>query len=651
MANNWLMRSVGKVLIFTMLLTTGMLFEPYGKAYAEDGIKISANGKVCTFEQGPMLVNDRTLVPMHAVAEVLGAAVSWDQHASAVSAVKGRNQVTLQIGNTVAKVNERDVQVDSPAILHNGKVMVPLRFISEELGAEVEWVGESRTVNILTQAKSTGKEHYAEDILKGQYSVSAVTTSVPAQDETLKPENMIDGDLSTVWGSGKLGTEITFDLGSEKKVNYIAIVWSGGALRRQKFDIMGSKDGKNFEKIAAMQSSGKTEEPEIYEVEEQSLRYMKVICNGSDAGNWFNILEAAIGYKDKGAVVISKPAFPHLFQQDIPRYTSFVEKDGMVSIEAENYSYHEGYEVFSNPNVSGGKYVQIQEALEDKQGTLRFDFTVETGGRWYLWMRTFSPAAEDNGMFIYLDGKLIKAPQDHIYAGVEDIYLKKSIWQWEPEWNEAGSGIHAGPVTIDMDPGEHTLRIAKRKGERPWIDKIVLTKESGRPWKNAFGPAETISHISDAADPNKGALRATIENQYDIAGITTSEPAKNERLKPENMIDGDLSTIWGSGTLGIAITLDLGSEKDVNYVAIAWSKGDQKKHMFDVMGSKDGENYEKIASLESSGTTENLEIYPFEEQCLRYLKIIGNGNNAEKASNWSNILDIAVGKGDVERSR
>lgn len=651
-SNRW-NKKIGMALIFFTLVTGGNLWGSNTVTFAADAtsgqteaVKVKVDGRKASSAPVSLVVNNRTMIPMMSISQTLDASVSWDQHRSVITVVKGRDKISLQIGNPSVRVNDREVAMDAPPILKEGEILVPLRFISEALGARVEWKADTRTVEIQNPKAGVVKELYKEELLKEAYPIAAVTVSEPGANESLKPENMIDRDATTFWGNGKAGTEIIVDLGSEKKTNYVAIAWNGGDQKKYHFELLGSKDGKAFAPLASLQSSGKTEDPELYEMGEHTLQAVKVICNGNDAekaSTWSNLFDIFVGHKDKETVLLDKPQFQHVFQTDAPRYTSFIEKNGVISMEAENYSYQEGFDRMEDSKSSGNHYMKVQETIENKGGTLRYDFTVETGGRWYVWLHTLAPAAEDNGMFILLDGKLIQAPKDHMYAGVEDIYLKKGNWQWEPEWNEAGSGIHAGPVIIELEPGEHSLRIAKRKGERPHVDKIVLTRESERSWKDAAGPGETLRQVSDAADPEKGKLSFDTEGKHSIAAITASEVSSNQKIKPENMVDGNLATVWGVGVIGVEITMDLGSELETNYVAIAWSKGDEKKHFFEIQGSVDGEKFYTIAELESSGTTSDFETFSFEKRQLRYVKIIGKGNNGEKSSNWFNVLEMMVG--------
>jgi len=92
------------------------------------------------------------MVPMRAIFEELGAYVHWTDSTQTVDATKGDTSVRLRIGDTVANVNGREVNLDQPPRIIGGSTMVPLRFVSESLGADVDWRASDETVLITTGA-------------------------------------------------------------------------------------------------------------------------------------------------------------------------------------------------------------------------------------------------------------------------------------------------------------------------------------------------------------------------------------------------------------------------------------------------------------------------------------------------------------------
>lgn len=115
------------------------------------GAKIRLDGELVRFDtQYPMIINDFTLVPIRAVTEALGAKVSWDGDNQLVTIKKGKTAIELCIGSDTALVNGDAVKIDAPAEVINNRTMVPLRFVAETFGLTVEWDGDTRTVEITT---------------------------------------------------------------------------------------------------------------------------------------------------------------------------------------------------------------------------------------------------------------------------------------------------------------------------------------------------------------------------------------------------------------------------------------------------------------------------------------------------------------------
>ena len=91
---------------------------------------------------------DASWVPVRGVFEHMNATVVWDAYNQTVNAQHGEHTISLKVNSYTATVNGQLVSFDAPATMRNGRVMVPLRFISESLGAEVEWLEATRTVEI-----------------------------------------------------------------------------------------------------------------------------------------------------------------------------------------------------------------------------------------------------------------------------------------------------------------------------------------------------------------------------------------------------------------------------------------------------------------------------------------------------------------------
>ncbi len=118
-------------------------------AQGADVINVSVNGVAVQFHGvGAQSVNGRVLVPLRCVLEQMGAFVGWDAPNRTVIAQRGDRDVVLPIGSKTAKVNGQEVLLDVPAVVMAGTTMVPLRFVGEALGADVKWNAAMRMVEI-----------------------------------------------------------------------------------------------------------------------------------------------------------------------------------------------------------------------------------------------------------------------------------------------------------------------------------------------------------------------------------------------------------------------------------------------------------------------------------------------------------------------
>lgn len=110
--------------------------------------RVVVDGQLMRFDQSPIMAGGRVLVPLRGVFEHLGATVFWNPATNVVTAQRGDTQVQLAIGSRQATVDGRVVFLDVPATIVGGRTLVPLRFVSEAMGAQVDWDNATRVVTI-----------------------------------------------------------------------------------------------------------------------------------------------------------------------------------------------------------------------------------------------------------------------------------------------------------------------------------------------------------------------------------------------------------------------------------------------------------------------------------------------------------------------
>ncbi len=106
---------------------------------ASDEIKIFINGQLLEADVDPAVAGESILVPMRAVFEEIGAEVTWDEASQTATCSKGGTIVALTLNEMTAYVNGEAQQLDVPAQVIGERILAPLRFVSEALGASVEW--------------------------------------------------------------------------------------------------------------------------------------------------------------------------------------------------------------------------------------------------------------------------------------------------------------------------------------------------------------------------------------------------------------------------------------------------------------------------------------------------------------------------------
>lgn len=111
-------------------------------------IKVFVNGEEIAFDTQPIIEANVTLVPLRAIMEKLGADVSYNDELRTITAKKDDKRIYLKIGDITAKINDDTVNLQVPAQIINSRTMVPLRFISESLGATVDYNGEKNIISI-----------------------------------------------------------------------------------------------------------------------------------------------------------------------------------------------------------------------------------------------------------------------------------------------------------------------------------------------------------------------------------------------------------------------------------------------------------------------------------------------------------------------
>ena len=121
-------------------------------------IKVFVNNIEVEFDQSPVIVNDRTLVPLRKIFEALDAEVVWNEETDTVTAYKDDTVIGLCIGDNIANVNGNDIILDVPPEIINDRTLVPLRFIAESLGCRTDWQEKTQNIYITDEDNRFGRD-------------------------------------------------------------------------------------------------------------------------------------------------------------------------------------------------------------------------------------------------------------------------------------------------------------------------------------------------------------------------------------------------------------------------------------------------------------------------------------------------------------
>ncbi|MBS3950267.1 MAG: hypothetical protein KGZ53_06365 [Peptococcaceae bacterium] len=142
-----------KLLTWVMVLALGIssLFAYQPTLTEASAIRVLIDRQPMVLEVAPIIRAGRVLVPFRALFEAFGVSVNWVEATNTVTGQRGDTTISLVIGRNVAVVRGQNVNLDVAPLILNGRTLVPLRFVAENLGADVTWDESTQTVNVIRQ--------------------------------------------------------------------------------------------------------------------------------------------------------------------------------------------------------------------------------------------------------------------------------------------------------------------------------------------------------------------------------------------------------------------------------------------------------------------------------------------------------------------
>lgn len=141
-------------LLFLLMFAAPAWASEYRQAKPVSG---EVDGHIISFEQQDyVILNERILVPPEKLLSLLEAKYSWNEKSKTLTADRGSRRIVLTVGKPTANVNGTVKRAMPSVQLHNSRPIIPLRLVSEALGAKVEWYSDTRTAIVITKPKKLG---------------------------------------------------------------------------------------------------------------------------------------------------------------------------------------------------------------------------------------------------------------------------------------------------------------------------------------------------------------------------------------------------------------------------------------------------------------------------------------------------------------
>ena len=198
-----------KKLVITLVTALTMLL--IGSTTFASNVYVQLNGEIIDFTDSngnrvdAQIVNDRTMVPLRKIFELLGANVEWDTSTRTASAKKDDIFIKLQIDNPIAEVSSdgqiRKIELDSKPILINDRTMVPLRFISESLGKQVAWDAREQTAIIIDYDYFVNQIKKKSPMLYKAITTESTVSTVQISREYYDQKNASNNTTSNVYAT------------------------------------------------------------------------------------------------------------------------------------------------------------------------------------------------------------------------------------------------------------------------------------------------------------------------------------------------------------------------------------------------------------------------------------------------------------------
>ena len=196
--------SASFILVLLMICITIPAFAANSSIKEMPNVKIVIDGKIGSYENAPINMNNRTLLPLKGILVNLGVKndnehIMWNGIEKSVTVLKDSTKIYLKIGSNKATVNGKEIVLDASPVVYKDRTYIPVNFIAQSLGMKVVWDGSSKSVLIREQEEY----NYIKGILE---------KSNAAMDEIKSCNGKVDISLTTEQDGSSFDIDMDMDI-------------------------------------------------------------------------------------------------------------------------------------------------------------------------------------------------------------------------------------------------------------------------------------------------------------------------------------------------------------------------------------------------------------------------------------------------------
>lgn len=226
------MKKKFKILLSICIVLSLLLCLPVSAA---QNIKVYVDGQKVLFDVGPRLVGGRTMVPLRAIFEALGATVEWEEETKTVTAYNEAYIVKSTIGKNEMFVNNESISIDVPPMIVDSRTFVPARFVAEAFNCNVEWDHENFIVKITSKPidyssleKDTSNNNTNNNSNNGNYEKKNTSTYGYYEGTNIPTYTFVTGTSLKDTYYGEKGITYIYDYDKEEFLDYCEFLFDLG---------------------------------------------------------------------------------------------------------------------------------------------------------------------------------------------------------------------------------------------------------------------------------------------------------------------------------------------------------------------------------------------------------------------------------------